>query len=587
MTEIPYATVVRRIAAIAAAVVPPGATVAVVSKGDDTLVELDGLVGWHFPGDAAGGYAGYHPASGAAAVEQLEAARARGARYLLLPRTAYWWLDHYPELAAHLDRRCRRVHRDEHCAVYELSRRRLRRPRRAGSIAAGAIHADEVSVVVTSHEKGPWLEETLASVTAQTARPAEVIVVEDASRDATREIAERFGARYERIERRSPALARNHGAELASAPFLCFLDGDDLLPPDFLALHLEALATDPHAGFAYGRVREFGERERLWPAQPWDHDVLRRRNFVPAASVVRASAFRQVTGFPDLDRAEDWGLWLELSRAGWQGVPCPAVWRWRRHGGSRNAARTWDRPPTWSEEAPLPCLRLAIFSALAGRGYLLDEWLDTLRTLSWPRGMTELWLHDDSGDPAFHRALWSAAASLDGFGAIHVVRSHPQGEGPDRVARIYSWAAATVRADLVLFLEDDVIPRSGGRFVEDLVGALDWDVDGVYGWYRSRLGNILVVDPPQPGADWAWRTGFEPHTGVTEAAGGGLGCLLVRSDVLRGRTFEATEPRQGPDVNLSRALWSEGRRLVCNWQVECRHVVGAGLAAARVREGSA
>lgn len=584
MTEIPYATVVRRTVAIARAVIPAGSTVTVVSKGDDTLVELEGLVGWHFPADEGGVYAGYHPASSAAAIEQLELTRRRGAQYLLLPRTAYWWLDHYPALADHLARRCRLVHRDSHCAIYALGRRRARRLRERPA-PASAIHAGEVAVVVTSHGKSAWLEETLASVAVQTARPAEVIVVEDASSDETQEVTLRFGARYERVDYRSPARARNRGAELVSAPFTCFLDGDDLLPPDFLALHLEALAGDPGAGFAYGRIREFGERERLWPAERWDHDLLRRRNYVPAASVVRASAFRQVGGYPDLERAEDWGLWLRLSGAGWRGTPCSAVWRWRRHADSRNAARTWKRQPSWSEEAPLACLTVAIVSALAGRGHLLTDWLETLRTLTWPHESVELWLYDSSGDPGFHAALRRAVAGLDGFRAVHVVRDGAPGQGPDQVARVYTWAAANVRADLVAFLEDDVIPLAGGGFLGELVGALDWDVDVVHGWYRSRFGNILVVEPPAEGADWDWRTGFEAGAGVTPAAGGGLGCTLVRADVLRGRTFEATEPLQGPDVNFSRALWAEGRRTVCNWDVECRHVVdpGPGDAAGSLR----
>jgi FkbM family methyltransferase len=44
------------------------------------------------------------PADGAAAVAELDARRAEGARWLAIPWTAFWWLDEYPELVPHLTR---------------------------------------------------------------------------------------------------------------------------------------------------------------------------------------------------------------------------------------------------------------------------------------------------------------------------------------------------------------------------------------------------------------------------------------------------------------------------------------------------
>jgi hypothetical protein len=82
---------------------PPDAVVAVVSKGDDSLLALDGRVGWHFPSSPAGGYAGHHPADSAEAVAQVEDVRHRGAAFLLFPKTARWWLEHYPGLRSHLE----------------------------------------------------------------------------------------------------------------------------------------------------------------------------------------------------------------------------------------------------------------------------------------------------------------------------------------------------------------------------------------------------------------------------------------------------------------------------------------------------
>ncbi len=58
----------------------PGEIVLVASGGDDDLVELGSHPGWHFPQGRDGGWAGYDPVDGDAAINHLEAQRARGAR---------------------------------------------------------------------------------------------------------------------------------------------------------------------------------------------------------------------------------------------------------------------------------------------------------------------------------------------------------------------------------------------------------------------------------------------------------------------------------------------------------------------------
>jgi len=63
----------------------------------------------------------YYPANSAAAIAQLETLRNRGAEFLLLAKTSFWWLDHYKEFEQYLDTHCRRIWRDDHCIIYKLS----------------------------------------------------------------------------------------------------------------------------------------------------------------------------------------------------------------------------------------------------------------------------------------------------------------------------------------------------------------------------------------------------------------------------------------------------------------------------------
>jgi hypothetical protein len=118
-----YEQLIRRVRHTVEAMVPSGAVVLVVSKGDERLVDFHGRTGWHFLRNEKGLYAGYHPADSAAAVEALERMRAAGAGYLVFPQVALWWLDHYAAFSQHLDRCCRLLLRDERTgAIYSLDR---------------------------------------------------------------------------------------------------------------------------------------------------------------------------------------------------------------------------------------------------------------------------------------------------------------------------------------------------------------------------------------------------------------------------------------------------------------------------------
>jgi hypothetical protein len=93
----------------------------VVSNGDKDFLELGGeRKGWHFPQNEDGVYVGYHPADSAEAISHLEELRSKGAKFLLIPGTELWWLEHYGRFRDHLDSRFRRVWDEEAGVIYEL-----------------------------------------------------------------------------------------------------------------------------------------------------------------------------------------------------------------------------------------------------------------------------------------------------------------------------------------------------------------------------------------------------------------------------------------------------------------------------------
>jgi hypothetical protein len=116
-----YRSLVGEIREIARKIVPERARVVVVSKGDDELLKLEGREAWHFPQTDEGVYAGHYPTGDAEAVSHLEALRAKGGEFLLIPGTARWWLELYAGFGQHLDTHYRRLWDDERCIIFELA----------------------------------------------------------------------------------------------------------------------------------------------------------------------------------------------------------------------------------------------------------------------------------------------------------------------------------------------------------------------------------------------------------------------------------------------------------------------------------
>ena len=119
--ELRYRNFRRRLSEVIQELVPEGATLLVISKGDGVLLDFAGRTGWHFPQTAFGAYSGHHPADGPEAIALLEQMRLAGGEFLVIPSIYHWWLDHYTAFREHLDSRYERLSSPEDvCFIYDL-----------------------------------------------------------------------------------------------------------------------------------------------------------------------------------------------------------------------------------------------------------------------------------------------------------------------------------------------------------------------------------------------------------------------------------------------------------------------------------
>jgi glycosyltransferase involved in cell wall biosynthesis len=114
-----YADMARKFRIVAQRQVPVDVPLLVVSKGDDTLVDVPGCRVEHFPQNEDGEHLGWHPADGDDVCARLDVQRARGPHYLALPATAMWWLQRYAGLTAYLEEHYElAVREDDTCMIW-------------------------------------------------------------------------------------------------------------------------------------------------------------------------------------------------------------------------------------------------------------------------------------------------------------------------------------------------------------------------------------------------------------------------------------------------------------------------------------
>ena len=105
-----------------------------------------------------------------------------------------------------------------------------------------------ISVIVPVYNAAPYLPACIDSVLAQTHTAFELILVDDGSKDQSLEICRRYAHTDARIkvihqENAGVSTARNVGLENATGEYICFIDADDYIQNDYLAVLLgESLA---------------------------------------------------------------------------------------------------------------------------------------------------------------------------------------------------------------------------------------------------------------------------------------------------------------------------------------------------------
>jgi len=118
-----------------------------------------------------------------------------------------------------------------------------------------------ISVIIVTRNRAGSLKDTLASLSSQSRQPEEVVVVDNASEDNTRETVlgfkDRLKIKYVYEARRGIPYARNAGLLSATGDIIAFLDDDCVASDEWLKYIEIPFIRDPNIGVVGGEVSYF------------------------------------------------------------------------------------------------------------------------------------------------------------------------------------------------------------------------------------------------------------------------------------------------------------------------------------------
>lgn len=202
------------------------------------------------------------------------------------------------------------------------------------------------SLIIPVYNRPDEVDELLQSLTQQTFKDMEVIVVEDGSSVPCEEVVQKYAKqlnlKYFRKPNSGPGQTRNYGAERSQGEYLIVLDSDCVLPPGYLEAVERELAANPCAAFG-GPDRAHDSFSPVQKAINYSMTSFfttggirggkkKMDKFYPRSfnMGIQTSLYRQLGGFSEMRFGEDIDFSIRIFNSGAQCRLFPEAWVWHK-----------------------------------------------------------------------------------------------------------------------------------------------------------------------------------------------------------------------------------------------------------------
>jgi glycosyltransferase involved in cell wall biosynthesis len=183
-----------------------------------------------------------------------------------------------------------------------------------------------ISIIIPVYNGEKYIVDTIKAALAQSMPAAEIIVVDDGSKDGTAARVKEFGnaVKYFFQTNTGVSAARNHGLRKSTGSHLVFLDADDIMLPDFLEKRFTALLNNKEAAIAYGDIAVIdgngtptGAVLKSYAGNDMIAKLCKFTSPIPCPSnvMIRKEVFDKVGGFDtQLSTSADFDMWFRICK---------------------------------------------------------------------------------------------------------------------------------------------------------------------------------------------------------------------------------------------------------------------------------
>ena len=181
----------------------------------------------------------------------------------------------------------------------------------------------KISVIIPTFNRKHTLQRAIDSVLAQTFKPYEIIIVDDGSKDGTKEwLLQNYpSVQYIHQPNNGVSSARNKGIQISQGSWIALLDSDDEWMPEKLEYQSRFLEVNRDSSFCHTNeiwIRNGVRVNQMKKHKKYGGDIFKYCldicRISPSSSIIKKDVFEEVGAFDEsLTVCEDYDLWLRVT----------------------------------------------------------------------------------------------------------------------------------------------------------------------------------------------------------------------------------------------------------------------------------